>query len=220
MHARIAALEAQGFPTPDLESLATTPSDVVEARAEARRLIATLDGPTRELIYRLSLTLQALPLQQVLAIARQPAPIGEPGLVFDGLVGPWVEVVAEGLYRVSPLLREVGKDVQGEDWATGMHCGIARALLGFRTLSPTDVSAILFHGSRAGTGPPWRAYRSASSDRTTRPGSAGAECRVVRAGRHWRCHAPGDRYLLPVPHPPLAIPISGRRPRMIKVPHR
>lgn len=146
VHARIATLEAQGFPTPDLGSLATTPSDVVEARTEARRLIATLDGPTRELIYRLSLTVQALPLQQVLAIARQPAPIGEPGLVFDGLVGPWVEVVAEGLYRVSPLLREVGKDVQGEDWATGMHCGIARALLGFRSLSPTDVSAILFHG--------------------------------------------------------------------------
>jgi hypothetical protein len=142
VHARIATLEAQGFPTPDLESLAVTPSDVVEAR----RLIATLDWPTRELIYRLSLTVQALPLQQVLAIARQPAPIGEPGLVFDGLVGPWVEVVAEGLHRVSPLLREVGKDVQGEDWATGMHCGIARAMLGFRTLSPTDVSAILFHG--------------------------------------------------------------------------
>ncbi len=145
VHARIATLEAQGFPTPDLENLATTPSDVVEARAEARRLIATLDGPTREFIYRLSLTVQALPLQQVLAIARHPAPIDEPGLVFDGLVGPWVEVVAEGLYRVSPLLREVGKDVQGEDWATGMHCGIARAILDCRTLSPTDVSAILFH---------------------------------------------------------------------------
>jgi hypothetical protein len=146
VHARIATLEAQGFPTPDLENLAATPSDVVEARAEARKLIATLDPPTRELIYRLSLTVQALPHQQVLAIARQPAPILEPGLAFDRLVGPWVEVVAERLYRVSPLLREVGKDVQGEDWATGMHCRIARAVLGFRTLSPTDASTILFHG--------------------------------------------------------------------------
>jgi len=146
VHARIATLEAQGFPTPDLENLAATPSDVVEARAEARKLIATFDPPTRELIYRLSLTVQALPHQQVLAIARQPAPILEPGLAFDRLVGPWVEVVAEGLYRVSPLLREVGKDVQGEDWATGMHCRIARAVLGFRTLSPTDASTILFHG--------------------------------------------------------------------------
>ena len=146
VHARIATLEAQGFPTPDFESLATTPSDVVEARAEARRLIATLDPSTRELVYRLSLTLQAMPYKQVLAIARQPAPITEPGLAFDRLVGPWVEVVAEGLYRVSPLLRELGKDVQGEDWAIGMHCSIARAMLGYRTLSPSDVSTILFHG--------------------------------------------------------------------------
>jgi hypothetical protein len=68
VHARIATLEAQGFPTPDMQSLTVTPFDVIEARAEARRLIATLDAPTRELIYRLSLTVQALPQQQVLAI--------------------------------------------------------------------------------------------------------------------------------------------------------
>jgi hypothetical protein len=89
--------------------------------------------------------LKRLDHQQVLAIATQPAPIAEPGLAFDRLVGPWVEVVAEGLYRVSPLLREVGKEVQGDAWAIAMHCSIARALLGFRTLSPTDVSTILFH---------------------------------------------------------------------------
>jgi len=149
VHARIATLEAQGFPTPDMQSLIVTPADVVEARAEARRLITTLDVPTRELIYRLSLTAQALPQRQVLAIAGQPPPIAEPGLAFDRLVGPWLEMVAEGLYRVSPLLRGVGPEVQGESWATAMHSGIARAILGFRTLSPTDVSTILFHAIAA-----------------------------------------------------------------------
>ena len=114
VHARIATLEAQGFPIPDMQSVMVTPSDVVEARAEARRLITTLDAPTRELIYRLSLTVQALPQRQVLAIAGQPPPITEPGLAFDRLVGPWLEMVAEGLYRVSPLLRGVGLEVQGE----------------------------------------------------------------------------------------------------------
>jgi hypothetical protein len=58
-----------------------------------------------------------------------------------------VETVAEGLYRVSPLLRGVGLDVQGEAWVTAMHGGIARAVLGFHTLSPTDVSTILFHAT-------------------------------------------------------------------------
>ena len=145
VHARVATLETQGFPPPDIQSLAVTPADVVEARTEARRLIGTLDDPIREIVYRLSLTVHALPRQHVLAIGRQPPPIAEPGLAFDKLVGPWVETVAEGLYRVSPLLHGVGPEVQGEAWATSMHANIARAVLGFHTLSPTDVSTILFH---------------------------------------------------------------------------
>ena len=149
VHARVATLEAEGFPTPDLQSVMVTPSDVVEARSEARRLITVLDSSTRELVYRLSLTVQAMPRRQVFAIASQSPSIAEPGLAFDKLVGPWLETVAEGLYRVSPLLRGVGPEVQGEAWATAMHRDIARALLGFRTLSPTDVSTILFHAVAA-----------------------------------------------------------------------
>ena len=149
VHARVATLEAQGFPTPDMKCVMVTPSDVVEARSEALRLITELDVSTRELIYRLSLTIQALPRQQVFAIAGLPQPISEPGIAFDRLVGPWMEVAAEGFYRVSPLLRGVGVEVEGEAWATAMNSGIARALLGFRTLSPRDVSAILFHAMAA-----------------------------------------------------------------------
>ena len=46
VHARVATLEAEGFPTPDMECLTVTPTDVVEAQAEARRLITTLDAPS------------------------------------------------------------------------------------------------------------------------------------------------------------------------------
>jgi hypothetical protein len=69
--------------------------------------------------------------------------------VLDRLVGPWLEVIADGFYRVSPLLRDVGLEVQGEAWATAMNAAIGRAILAFRTLSPTDVSTILFHATAA-----------------------------------------------------------------------
>ena len=147
VHARIATLEAQGFPAPEIGSLVAPPSDVVEARAEARRLIATLDAPTRELVYRLSLTIGSLPQKQLLAIAVQPPAIMEPGLALDRLVGPWLEVVGGGRYRMSPLLRNVGKDVQGEDWTRETHRSIVRALMGLRALTPNDVSTMLFHGA-------------------------------------------------------------------------
>jgi len=149
VHARVATLEAQGFPPLGLEQLTTTPADVVEARAEARRLIATLEPPMRELVYRLSLTPQALSQRYALAIAGQPAPIAEPGLIFADLVGPWVERVADGLYRISPLLSGIGQEVQGESWARGMHSTVARTMLGLRTLSPDDISHILLHATTA-----------------------------------------------------------------------
>jgi tetratricopeptide (TPR) repeat protein len=152
VHARVATLEAQGFSPPGLEQLTTTPADVVEARAEAKRLISTLDPSTRELVYRLSLTPQAVPQRYALAIAGQPQPISEPGLIFTGLVGPWVERVAEGLYRISPLLSGIGQEIQGESWARTMHATVARTMLGLRTLSPDDVSHVLLHAT---TGKDW-----------------------------------------------------------------
>ena len=67
-----------------------------------------INAATRDLIYRLSLTPQALQRQQVFAIARESPPIAEPGLAFDRLVGPWVEIVAEGLYRECSALPSSG----------------------------------------------------------------------------------------------------------------
>ncbi|QSR85309.1 hypothetical protein [Methylacidimicrobium sp. B4] len=147
VHARIATLEEQGFPTPEMPSALATPTDVVKAQEEARRLITALDLPTRELAYRLSLTPHALPKGQAIAIANLQSPIPEPGLALDRLVGPWVEVVADGLYRISPVLRNLGVEIQGEAWATQMHWDIAQRFLSFEILSPIDVSTMLFHAT-------------------------------------------------------------------------
>ena len=147
VHARVATLEAQNFPMPDANSLMLTPPDIVEARAESRKLIAKLPQPQRELIYRLSLTVHALSRRHVLAIGQQPVPVAEPGFAFDALVGPWVELAAEDRFRLSPLLRGVGTEVQGEEWTSSTHSSIARTILGFRTLSQADVSTVLFHAT-------------------------------------------------------------------------
>jgi hypothetical protein len=45
VHARIGALENLGFPSPTMEDVTATPPDVIEARTEARRLVAFLDAP-------------------------------------------------------------------------------------------------------------------------------------------------------------------------------
>ena len=146
VHARIAALEALDFPVPGFEDITATPPDIIEARTEARRLLALLDAPARELVYRLSLTTSIFQRKHVLSIASQDPTIAEPGLAFDKVVGPWMERIGDDLYRISPLIRNAGSEVQGEAWAQQAHNAIGWGLLAVRTLTPYDVSGILFHG--------------------------------------------------------------------------
>jgi hypothetical protein len=146
VHARIAALENLGFPSPTTEDVTATPPDVIEARTEARRLVALLDAPAREFVYRLSLTSSIFQRKQIISIANQDPAITEPGLAFDKVVGPWMERIGEDLYRISPLIRNAGSEVQGEAWTTRAHSAIAWGLLAVRTLTPYDASAILLHG--------------------------------------------------------------------------
>jgi hypothetical protein len=76
-----------------------------------------------------------------------PPQIAEPGLVFSGVVGPWIERGAEGLCRISPLLSGVGREIQEGSWAKAMHGRVARVLLRQRKLSADDVSHILLHAT-------------------------------------------------------------------------
>jgi hypothetical protein len=146
VHARIAALENLGYPSPSVEDLAATPPDIIEARTEARHLLTVLDTPARELVYRLSLTTSMFQRKQVISIATQDPAIAEPGLAFDRVVGPWMERIGDDLYRISPLIRNAGLEIQGETWARQAHSAIAWGLLAVRTLTTYDASAILLHG--------------------------------------------------------------------------
>ncbi len=139
-------MENLSFPAPTAEDVTAIPPDVIEARIEARRLVALLDAPARELVYRLSLTTAILHRKQVISIANRDPAITEPGLAFDKVVGPWMERIGDDLYRISPLIRNSGPEVQGETWTRQAHSAIAWGILVVRTLTPYDVSAILLHG--------------------------------------------------------------------------
>ncbi len=149
VHARVAVLEVAGYPRPSAKDLLATPVDVLDARAEARKLLVSLDPSTRELIYRLSLTAHLLTRGQILAIAEFPPPVDQPGNALDRLIGPWLEAAASDRYRMSPLVQNAGQDVNGDEWVQHAHRGIAWALLRGRTLTPDDVSAILIHALAA-----------------------------------------------------------------------
>lgn len=152
VHARVAALELAGFPRPSVSDLMQTPPDVLDVQAEARRLVAQLHPSSRELLYRLSLMVSLMDRERIMAIAAISPSIDEPGNAVDRLAGPWIEIVSPDIFRISPLIKSSGQQVNGLAWARDMNGLIAQAFLARRSLTPGDVSAVLLHALAAGQG--------------------------------------------------------------------
>ncbi len=143
--ARVAALRDARFPPISISELVVTPPEILDARAEARSIVATRPPDDRELLARVSLLLGRAPRERLMAVARIDPPIAEPGDVIDRLTGPWLERMGSGDLRQSPLLRNLGNDTRGQDWAVAMHRGIAFTFLRAGSMFASDVMELATH---------------------------------------------------------------------------
>ena len=133
----IAEMLARGFTNADLED---------EHSAVRANLIDSLPEPTRELLYRLSITIA--PFERSLAIAIgtvQPA-VERPGEHFDELVDRWLEPATADRYRPSPLVRGFAPKMLPTEQQRGVHHKIATEMTQRTTIAAGDVDAILHHG--------------------------------------------------------------------------
>jgi hypothetical protein len=113
--ARIAGLRHRGWPPAErlaeLDPSGEQPHDVMQERRAARtRLLRELDGDSTELLLRLSLLTSAFDNAILQEVASVTPGVPRAGLLFEGLVGPWIEQLGFGAFRLSPLLRESGQE--------------------------------------------------------------------------------------------------------------
>ena len=117
----VAALAEASFPRSDLSDLLVTPSEIVDVRAEARRIVAARAPEDRKLFARASILLGCVSRSRLMDIAQVYPPITEPADVIDRQTGPWLEQTGSDDLRTSPLLRNLGKDTRRPDWSISMH---------------------------------------------------------------------------------------------------
>jgi tetratricopeptide (TPR) repeat protein len=111
--ARVAGLEQRGWDEKELLAdfvpLTDTPNDMEEERKAVRsRLLGELQPNAIELLLRLSLLQGNFDRPMALVTASTPTAVPQAGLVFDFLVGPWIEQLGPERYRLSPLLKDSG----------------------------------------------------------------------------------------------------------------
>ncbi len=112
--ARIAGLEQRGWDVKeilaDIVPLKNTPNDMAEERKAVRsRLLQELKPTETDLLLRLSLLHGNFDRHMAMVVADTRTKIPKAGLIFDFLVGPWIEQLGPERYRISPLLNDSGK---------------------------------------------------------------------------------------------------------------
>ena len=113
--ARITGLHSRGWPLAErlaeLNPEGGQPNDInEERRAVRRRLLHELDSDSTELLLRLSLLTGVFDKDLLQEVAGVSPAVPRAGLLFEAMVGPWIEQPALGLFRLSPLLRDSGQE--------------------------------------------------------------------------------------------------------------
>ena len=148
-HAFIVGMAARGWPVEEIHDIVNrglSSDDVDAARDEARRYLASaLPEGTKNILYRLSLAGGRFNRSLALIIGALPPPISSAGECLDQLVGPWIEAVGNGAYRVSPIASSFGREMLTLEERTLIHKTIADQMLSKREVNASDVDTILVH---------------------------------------------------------------------------
>jgi hypothetical protein len=125
----------------DLGPLTAKSGELEQERSAVRtRLLHEAGTESREMLLRLSLLLSNFDRPLVLAIATATPTIRQAGLVFEALVGPWIEQVGPERYRLSPLLRDSGEVGLDDTTRTAIRMAVVDDLL---TRSPFPADQLL-----------------------------------------------------------------------------
>jgi hypothetical protein len=122
------------------------PKKLENERLYPARLVEDIPSEAlRTLAYRLSLLTSHFSRQRAIELAQLPPPAARPGEALDALIGPWIEMVSEDVYRISPLLQGEGNNVLSSAETKAVHETIALSILRQKQVSPNDVGFSLMH---------------------------------------------------------------------------
>ena len=148
-HAFVNGMATRQWPAGGLRNFVSrgmSTDDIDAVRDDARRiLISRLPEETRNLLYRLSLTIGRFSRSMALTLGEIPSAIGNTGECLDQLIGPWIESVGDDSFRVSPLASNTGREMLSPYLQQTIHESFAVQMLKKRTIDARDADTILAH---------------------------------------------------------------------------
>lgn len=153
VHAFVAGVSSRGWNKSEITAIVESGLSTIDLDAErtvARRLISELPHPTRQLLYRLSLSVGSFTRSTALSIATTPPPLVDSGESFDSLIGPWVEALGPDNHRVSPLASTAGRELLSPAETKQIHHAFATTLLSRTKIGAWEIDKITLHALLGG----------------------------------------------------------------------
>ncbi len=148
-HAFIRGMASRRWPIEEIGEILSqglSSPDLLATRDEARRKVASVLPPeTRDLLYRLSITIGRFDRSLALKIASISPPLSRAGESIDQLVGPWLERSGANVLRVSPLASQFGQEMLEVSEQELIHKTIAEEMVKRGRGSADDMNVILVH---------------------------------------------------------------------------
>ena len=148
-HAFVKGIAVRGWPIQEMDKIlghGFSSEDIDAVREDSRRtLLAAMPHQTRNLLYRLSLAVGSFDRSIALSVGKLSPSILDAGECLDQLIGPWLEGIGNGLFRVSPLVSGAGSQMLSSGDQQLIHQTMAVHRLGDGKINVHDIDAILLH---------------------------------------------------------------------------
>jgi len=146
VHARLAGLAHAKWPAPAWEDFTGTPPEISEELEITRQLLDRTIGADKELLYRLSISSGPFRREYAIALGQHAPALDYPADSFDRLVGPWIDSLRNGYYRLSPLLSNAAESNWPVEKINAMRGAYARAMLNSKSKTLLEASEVLLQG--------------------------------------------------------------------------
>lgn len=161
VQARIIGLQQRNWPESELLNGMPGFGELKEIKNERdsirERLLAELTPNARDLLYRLTLLVGYFDREMAIAIGEVAPAINCPGEVLDTLIGPWIEMLVDNRFRISPLVSNAGIETLSKSVQTDIHKKIVDHLIVRRPFPGDFLGTFLSHAlaSRHAQGLMW-----------------------------------------------------------------
>jgi hypothetical protein len=150
VQARISGLQQRNWPKGELlagiPGFGISPKEIEDERDSIReRLLWELPPEARDLLHRLALIVGCFDRELAIAVGEVIPPVNRPGESLDILVGPWVEVLANERFRVSPLVSSAGAKTLSRSRQMEVHKRIVDHLIARQPFPGNLLGTLLGH---------------------------------------------------------------------------